>query len=106
LQLSQALNPQEQNPRFQTATTYFLWNTEHVHTMVEHVLGSPKVNAFSAVSSCKVCGLFFFEEPNATDLNYLDVLQQCVMPNYREMARASTKRNVATLPFKCKSTTQ
>jgi len=42
---------------------------------MEHVRDPPKVNVFSAVSSCKVYEQFFFVEPTVTGINYLDMLQ-------------------------------
>jgi hypothetical protein len=57
---------------------------ENPHEMVEHVHDPPKVNVFLAVSSCKVCGQFFFAEPTVTGFNYLDMLQLWLMPQLQE----------------------
>jgi hypothetical protein len=46
---------------------------------VEHVHDSPEVNVFFAISSCKVYGPFVFVEPIVTGINYLDMLQSCLM---------------------------
>jgi hypothetical protein len=40
-----------------------IWGTENPHATVEHVHNLPKVNAYFAVSSCKVYRPFFFVEP-------------------------------------------
>ena len=56
--------------------------------MMEHVHDLPKVNVFCAVSSCKVYGPFFFEEPTVTGMNYLD-MQLWLMQQLQEIARTS-----------------
>ena len=61
-----------------------IWGTENSHATMENVRDSPKVNAFCAVSSCKVYGPFFFAEPTVTGINYLDMLQLWLMPQLQE----------------------
>jgi hypothetical protein len=39
---------------------------------------------FFTVSSCKVCGPFFFEEPIVIGINCLDMLQLWLMPRLQE----------------------
>ena len=51
---------------------------------MEHVRDPPKVNVFSAVSSCKVYEQFFFVEPTVTGINYLDMLQLWLIPQLQE----------------------
>ena len=49
-----------------------------------HVRDSTKVNAFCAVSSCKVYGPFSFAEPIVTGINYLDMLHLWLMPQLQQ----------------------
>jgi len=58
--------------------------TENPHATTGHVRDLPKVNVFGAVSSCKVYGPFFFAKPTATGINYLDMLQQWLMPQLQK----------------------
>ena len=61
--------------------------TENPYATAEHVRDSPKVNVFCSVSSCKVCGpffFFFFAEPTVTGINYLDVLRLWLIPQLQE----------------------
>jgi hypothetical protein len=94
----QALNPQDQNLRFQFCVDFQerleedgfaeklvcsdeatfrvcakmnryivrISGTENPHATSEHVRDSPKMNAFFAVSSCIVYGLFLFAQPTVT----------------------------------------
>jgi hypothetical protein len=42
------------------------------------------MKVFCAVSSCKVYGPFFFAELTVTGINYLDMLQLCLVPQLQE----------------------
>jgi hypothetical protein len=61
-----------------------IWVTDNPHATIEYVRDSPKVNAFCAVSSCKVYRQFFFAETSVTGINYLDMLQLWLMPQLQE----------------------
>jgi hypothetical protein len=47
---------------------------------LEHVLDSPKVNVFSALVNARVYCPFFFMETTITDIVYLDMPQQFLIP--------------------------
>jgi hypothetical protein len=57
-----------------------IWGTENPHAAVEHIRNSPKLYVFCAVSKEKVCGPFFFAESTVTGTSYLDMMQECLMP--------------------------
>jgi hypothetical protein len=52
-----------------------IWGSENPQACVKHQSDSPKVNVFSAISSQKVYGPFFFAEETVTSMTYLDMLQ-------------------------------
>jgi len=52
-----------------------MWGSGNPHVSVEHWRDSPKVNVFSAISSQKVYGPFFFAEETVTVITYLNKLQ-------------------------------
>ena len=64
-----------------------IWGTDNPHVLVEHVLDTPKVSVFCAVSSTKVYGPFFFAEHTVTSPVYLDMLQQWLIPQLQEDSR-------------------
>ena len=40
--------------------------------------------SFAPISSVKVYGPFFSAEPNVTDFNYIDMLENCLMPRLQQ----------------------
>ena len=56
-----------------------IWGSANPHAYVEHQRDSPKVNVFSAVSSQKVYGPFFFVEETVTGMTYLNMLHLWLM---------------------------
>jgi hypothetical protein len=56
-----------------------IWGTENPRATVEHVRDSPHVNVLFAMS-CKVYGLFFFQEKTVTGSSCLDMLINWLKP--------------------------
>ena len=61
-----------------------IWGTENPREIEEHVRDSPKLNVFCAASSVRVYGPFFFAEPTLTSINYLDMLENYLMPQLQQ----------------------
>ena len=56
-----------------------IWGTEHPHSTLEHVRGSPKINVFCGISKKRVYGPFFFEGTTVNSETYLNMLQNSLM---------------------------
>lgn len=61
-----------------------IWGSEKPNTCVQHVRDSPKVNVFCALSVQKVYGPFFFVEKTIGGFEYLDMLQQWLLPQLEQ----------------------
>ena len=61
-----------------------IWGTENSKSVVEVARDSPKVNVFFAVSTFKVYGPFFFSERTVTDIAFLDMLTEWLLPQLNE----------------------
>jgi hypothetical protein len=53
---------------------------ENRHAILEHKRDSPKLIVFCAISHRKIYGPFFFAEATVTGVNYLDMLEQWLLP--------------------------
>ena len=53
--------------------------TEHLHSTLEHLRDSLKVNVLCAISKKRVYGPFFFEGTTVNSEAYLDMLQNWLM---------------------------
>jgi len=62
-----------------------VWGRENPHEIVEYVWDSPKLNVFRVVSSAKMYGPFFFAEPTATGISYLDMLETISCHSYSKI---------------------
>ena len=67
---------------------------------------STKLNVFCAISSVKAYGPFFFAEPNVTDISYLDMLENYLMPRLQQDMDGDLifQQDGAPLHFHCKVT--
>ncbi|KAJ4429745.1 hypothetical protein ANN_21949 [Periplaneta americana] len=61
-----------------------VWGTQKPHRIIEHERDSPKVNVFCALSQRKLYGPFFFIEATVTGHSYLDMLEQWLVPQFRQ----------------------
>ena len=61
-----------------------IWGTENPHVSYELERASPKENVWCGVISEKVYGPFFFEEVTVRAVNYLDMIEQYVVPQLKQ----------------------
>ena len=61
-----------------------VWGTENPHVSYELERASPKVNVWCGVTHEKVYGPLFFTEETVRAVNYLDMIEQFVIPQLLE----------------------
>jgi hypothetical protein len=61
-----------------------IWGSNNPRVSLEHVRYIPRVNVFCAFSKERVQGPFFFMQTTITDILYLDMLQQFLIPQLVE----------------------
>ena len=66
------------------ATMYMHGGTQNAREFVEHIHDSPTVNGFCAGFFCQKFMGHFFAEQTVTEIVYLDMLQQWLMPQLQE----------------------
>jgi hypothetical protein len=63
-----------------------VWGSENPQVACEHERDSPKVNVFCAISNKKVYGPFFIDN-TVTEMSYVDMLRNYMMPQLHEDSR-------------------
>jgi hypothetical protein len=57
-----------------------IWGSENPHVVREHERDTPKLNVWCGLTSAGVIGAFFFQGKTVTGAVYLDMLENCIMP--------------------------
>ena len=61
-----------------------IWGTENSHVSYELERASPKQNVWCGMTSEKVYRPFFFEEETVRAINYLEMIEQYVVPQLQQ----------------------